>query len=48
MLLPRGRWLSSYYLNGRCYCHCNVADALLLKYIATLMLADVIAKWQME
>ena len=29
MLLPRGRWLSSFYLNGRCYCHCNVADVFI-------------------
>ena len=36
-----------FCLNSRCYCHCNVEDVLPLQYIATIVLADVIAKWQM-
>ena len=35
-------------MNGRCYCHFIVADVIPLQYIATFVLADVIAKWQME
>ena len=35
MLLPRGRWLSSFVF-GRCYCQWNVAYVLPLQCIATI------------